>query len=291
MMPLEGFRADHACRLAQVSRAGFYRHYTEHEPREFDVAVRDLIQRIVLENRSYGYRRVALELNQRGVVVNHKRVLRLMRLDNLLAVRKKRFVFTTDSRHTYAVYPNLAERLALNGVNQLWVADITYVRLREAFLYLAIVLDAYSRRVIGWELGEDLTAELALGALDQALASRRVAPGVMHHSDRGVQYCSHAYVEKLRAHQFIISMSRSGNPYDNAKAESFMKTLKTEEVHLRQYRDQDDARASIRQFLEEVYNARRLHSALGYLSPVEFERRQKIQNNQEAPTVSGQVSV
>jgi hypothetical protein len=177
MMQLEGFRADHACQIAQVSRAGFYRHYTEHEPRQADVAVRDLIQRIVLENRCYGYRRVTAELGRRGVVVNHKRVLRLMRLDNLLAVRKRRFVFTTDSRHTYAVYPNLAARLVtLTAVNQLWVADITYVRLRETFLYLAIVLDAYSRRVIGWELGEDLSADLALGALNRALADRAIAP-------------------------------------------------------------------------------------------------------------------
>ena len=284
MMQLEGFRADHACQLAQVSRAGFYRHYTEHEPRQADVEVRDLIQRIVLENRCYGYRRVTAELGRRGVVVNHKRVLRLMRLDNLLAVRKRRFVFTTDSRHTYAVYPNLAARWVLTAVNQLWVADITYVRLRETFLYLAIVLDAYSRRVIGWELGEELSADLALGALNRALADRPVAPGIMHHSDRGVQYCSHAYVEKLQAHQFLISMSRTGNPYDNAKAESFMKTLKSEEVYLRQYRDQTDARSSIQRFLEEVYNARRLHSALGYLPPAEFERSRPVQNKKEAAT-------
>jgi transposase InsO family protein len=282
MMPLEGFRADHTCQLAQVSRAGFYRHYTEHEPRQADVGVRDLIQRIVLESRGYGYRRVTAELGRRGVVVNHKRVSRLMRLDNLLAVRKQRYVFTTDSRHTYAVYPHLAANLVLTAVNQLWVADITYVRLRETFLYLAIVLDAYSRRVIGWELGEDLSADLALRALDRALADRPTAPGIMHHSDRGVQYCSLAYVEKLQAHQFLISMSRTGNPYDNAKAESFMKTLKAEEVYLRQYRDQTDARASIQRFLEEVYNARRLHSALGYLPPAEFERNQPVQNKKEA---------
>jgi len=282
MMQLEGFRADHACQIAQVSRAGFYRHYTEHEPREADVAVRDLIQRIVAENRFYGYRRVTAELGHRGVVVNHKRVSRLMRLDNLLAVRKQRYVFTTDSRHTYAVYPHLAAGLMLTAVNQLWVADITYVRLRETFLYLAIVLDAYSRRVIGWELGEDLSADLALAALNRALADRRITPGIMHHSDRGVQYCSHAYVEKLQAHQFLISMSRTGNPYDNAKAESFMKTLKSEEVYLRQYRDQTDARSSIQRFLEEVYNARRLHSALGYLPPAEFERSQPVQNKKEA---------
>ena len=282
MMQLEGFRADHACQLAQVSRAGFYRHYTEHEPRQADVEVRDLIQRIVLENRCYGYRRVTAELGRRGVVVNHKRVSRLMRLDNLLAVRQPRFVFTTDSRNTYAVYPNLAARLVPTAVNQLWVADITYVRLRETFLYLAIVLDAYSRRVIGWELGEDLSADLALGALNRALADRLITPGIMHHSDRGVQYCSQAYVEKLQAHEFLVSMSRTGNPYDNAKAESFMKTLKSEEVYLRQYRDQTDARSSLQRFLEEVYNARRLHSALGYLPPAEFERSRLVQTKKEA---------
>jgi transposase InsO family protein len=236
MMQLEGFQASHACDIARVSRAGFYRHYEEHEPRQADVALRDLIQQIAIENRFYGYRRVSAELDHRGVVVNHKRVLRLMRADNLLAVRKQRFVFTTDSRHGYAVYPNLAPRLKLTGVNQLWVADITYVRLRETFLYVAIVLDAYSRRVVGWELAEDLRAELALGALDRALADRHIEPGIVHHSDRGVQYCCHAYVEKLQAHGFAVSMSRAGNPYDNAKAESFIKTLKSEEVYLRQYR-------------------------------------------------------
>ena len=172
--------------------------------------------------------------------------------------------------------------MVLTGINQLWVADITYVRLRETFLYLAIVLDAYSRRVIGWELGEDLGADLALGALNRALADRSVAPGIMHHSDRGVQYCSHAYVEKLQAHQFLISMSRTGNPYDNAKAESFMKTLKSEEVYLRQYRDQSDARSSIDRFLGEVYNDQRLHSSLGYLPPAQFERDWHEQNKKEA---------
>ena len=274
MMQLEGFRAEHACEVARISRAGFYRHYEEHEPRQADVELRDAIQKIALANRCYGYRRVTAELQHQGTIVNHKRVLRLMRADNLLAVRKRRFVFTTDSSHTYAIYPNLAARLNVTGINQLWVADITYVRLRETFLYLAIVLDAFSRRVVGWELGEDLRAELALRALDRALADRQIETGIVHHSDRGVQYCCSAYVEKLQTHGFAISMSRTGNPYDNAKAESFMKTLKTEEVYLRQYRDQEDARASIQRFIEEVYNRKRLHSSLGYLSPDTFEQQQ-----------------
>lgn len=273
MMQLEGFRAEHACEMARVSRAGFYRHYEEHEPRQADVELRDAIQKIALENRCYGYRRVTAELQRQGTVVNHKRVLRLMRADNLLAVRKRRFVFTTDSSHTYAIYPNLAARLTVTGINQLWVADITYVRLRESFLYLAVVLDAFSRRVVGWELGEDLRAELARRALERALADRPIDPGIVHHSDRGVQYCCSAYVEKLQAHGLVISMSRTGNPYDNAKAESFIKTLKTEEVYLKQYRDQEDARASIHHFIEEVYNRKRLHSSLGYQSPATFEQQ------------------
>ena len=283
MMQLEGFEARRACELARVSRAGFYRQYQEHEPRQADVALRDLIQRIVVENRFYGYRRVAAELAHRGVVANRKRVLRLMRADNLLAVRKQRYIFTTDSRHHYAVYPNLAPRLQVTDVNQLWVADITYVRLRETFLYLAVVLDAHSRRVVGWELGEDLRAELALGALNRALADRAIAPGIVHHSDRGVQYCSEDYVERLQGCGFVISMSRTGNPYDNAKAESFMKTLKVEEVYLHKYRDLEDASISIQHFVEDVYNRKRLHSSLGYLSPDEYEKRLRREGVEGAP--------
>ena len=271
MMQLEGFQTNHACAIVGASRAGFYRRYVEHEPRQADVELRDLIQQIALENRLYGSRRTTQELRNRGLVVNRKRVQRLMRADNLLVVGKQRFVLTTDSQHGYAIYPNLAARLNLTGVNQLWVADITYVRLRETFLYLAVVMDAYSRRVVGWELGEDLRAELALVALDRALAERAIEPGIVHHSDRGVQYCCHAYIEKLQAHGFAISMSRTGNPYDNAKAESFMKTLKSEEIHLHQYRDQEEARTSIQRFIEEVYNRKRLHSALGYRPPERFE--------------------
>ena len=195
-----------------------------------------------------------------------------MRLDNLLCVRKKRFVLTTDSNHFLPVYPNLAARLVVEGLNQLWVADITYIRLREQFVYLAVILDAFSRRVIGWQLGESLEAKLAVGALEQALSQRQYEPGLVHHSDRGVQYCCRDYVQRLEARGILISMSRRGNPYDNARAESFIKTLKSEEVWLRQYRDIADARDSIGMFLEQVYNGRRLHSALQYRPPLEFEQ-------------------
>lgn len=271
MMQREGFTVTEACRGAGLSRAGFYRHYEEHEPRQADVELRDAIQKIVIENRFYGYRRVTAALNQQDWVVNHKRVLRLMRADNLLALRKQRYVLTTDSRHPFAIYPNLVPRLVVNGINQLWVADITYIRLREAFLYLAVILDAYSRKAVGWELGDTLEASLAVAALQRALANRAIQPGLVHHSDRGVQYASNDYVALLEAHGFLISMSRTGNPYDNAKAESFMKTLKCEEVYLQKYRDREEAHASIAHFIDEVYNGKRLHSALGYLPPVAFE--------------------
>jgi transposase InsO family protein len=225
----------------------------------------------VLENRCYGYRRVAAALAQQGWVVNHKRVLRLMREDNLLCLQKRRFVLTTDSRHPYGVFPNLTSDLKLTGINQLWVSDITYIRLREQFVYLAVILDGYSRKVIGWALGETLEASLAVLALERALVDRSISAGVIHHSDQGVQYASKEYVEKLLAHNFRISMSRKASPWENARAESFMKTLKSEEVNLRDYRDLADARASVARFLEQVYNAKRLHSALGYLSPNAFE--------------------
>ncbi len=229
----------------------------------------------MLENRFYGYRRVTAALQQQDWAVNCKRVLRLMRADNLLALRKRRYVLTTDSHHPFAIYPNLVPRLVVNGINQLWVADITYIRLRETFLYLAVVLDAYSRKAVGWELGDTLEASLAVAALKRALADRTLQPGMVHHSDRGVQYASGDYVALLESHGFLVSMSRSGNPYDNAKAESFMKTLKCEEVYLNTYRDREEAHASIAHFIEEVYNAKRLHSALGYLAPDTFEASAK----------------
>ncbi len=233
------------------------------------------MQEVALEFPAYGYRRITEELKRRDWAVNHKRILRLMRQDNLLCLRRRRFVLTTDSRHGLPVYPNLARGLLPDGVNQLWVADITYVRLRADFVYLAVVLDAFSRRVAGWALGRTLEAELAVSALRMALEQRKPGPGLVHHSDRGVQYACDAYVGLLRQHGIRISMSRSGNPYDNALAESFMKTLKYEQVYRDDYQDFRDAYASIGEFIDVVYNQRRLHSALGYMPPAEFEQKAK----------------
>ena len=233
--------------------------------------LRDALQRMALEFPSYGWPRMTPELQRRGWAVNHKRVYRLMREDNLLCLRRRKFVRTTDSAHPFPVYPNLAREMSGTGLDQLWVADITYIQLRVEFVYLAVILDACSRRVIGWALGRSLEDELALEALRQALEQRRPAPGLVHHSDRGVQYASREYTALLEAHGITISMSRKANPYDNAIAESFMKTLKYEQVYREDYRDLGEARASIERFLEQVYNEKRLHSALGYLPPAEFE--------------------
>lgn len=260
------------CAMTGLNRAGFYRSRLPRQGIPGEMELRDEMQKIALASPSYGYRRVTAELQRRNFDVNHKRVLRLMREDNLLCVRRRAFVLTTDSRHALPVYPNLARDIEPTGVNQLWVADITYIRLREEFVYLSVVLDVYSRRVIGWALGKTLAGELTISALRMALASRRPSAGLVHHSDRGVQYASHDYTALLQDHEVIISMSRKGNPYDNAACESFMKTLKYDEVHRNEYRDFDDALASISQFLEVVYNQQRLHSALGYRPPAEFEK-------------------
>jgi putative transposase len=260
------------CQLARVSRAGYYRHLAEKEPEKEDMEVRDAIQKVALEHRRrYGYRRISVELRRRDFSVNHKRVLRLMREDNLLAIRTRKFVITTDSRHELMVYVNLAKRMKLTAINQLWVADITYIRLGIEFVYLAVVLDRFSRRVVGWALERSLAARLAVTALEQAIAARQPKPGLVHHSDRGFQYASHDYVEVLTAHQITPSMSRPANPYDNAACESFMKTLKQEEIYCNQYRDAEDLRAHIEEFIDNYYNRLRLHSALGYQTPVELE--------------------
>ena len=238
-----------------------------------EVEVRARIQQIVLAHRrNYGYRRVKRDLGEQGWVVNHKRVARIMAEDNLLAVRRRKWILTTQSSADRPVFRNLAATMKLSGINQLWVADITYIRLREQFLYLAVVMDAFSRRVVGWSLDHSLEASLVVRALHNAVAERQPAPGLVHHSDRGAQYGSQQYLAVLEEHGIEPSMSRAGNPYDNARCESFIKTLKAEEIHTRQYRDRADLEMHIAEFLEHYYNHRRLHSALGYRSPAGFEQ-------------------
>jgi putative transposase len=259
------------CEVGQVSRATFYRFDPDWDLSDEDLDLRDEIQRVALEFPCYGRPRITAELKRRGWEVGHRRVGRIMREDNLLCLRKRKFVVTTDSNHNLRVYPNLAGSMTLTGIDQLWIADITYIRLEMEFVYLAVVLDAFSRRVIGWALDRHLEDDLAIAALEMAFRRRTPPEGLTHHSDRGVQYASHDYTGLLKQHGVRISMSRSGNPYDNATCESFMKTLKYEEVYRQEYRDLADARACIERFLEKVYNGKRLHSALGYRPPVEFE--------------------
>ena len=258
--------------LAEVSRAGYYRRWQAKAPEEEAMAVRAAIQQIVLEHRRrYGYRRVTAELRRRGMAVNHKRVVRLMQEDQLLALRRRPWIATTDSGHELPVYVNLARRMVLSAPDQLWVADITYIRLREEFVYRAVVGDAFSRRAVGWALDRSLQTRLTVAALEMAVAQRRPAPGLVHHSDRGTQYAAAEYARLLAQHALTASMRRPAYPYDNAQCESFIKTLKQEEIYCHDYRDLEDLRAHLREFITEYYNRCRLHSALGYQSPAEFE--------------------
>ena len=274
-MSLQGnLSVERMCQLAQVSRASFYRSLQQQAPDEEEMEVRVTIQQIFFEHRRrYGYRRISQELRRRGMLVNRKRVQRLMQTDNLLALQRRAFVVTTDSKHEFEVYLNLASRVKLTDINQLWVADITYIRLQKEFVYLAVILDAFSRKVVGWALGETLAASLPKAALEMAIAARQPGPGLVHHSDRGVQYASAEYVAVLQQHQIVPSMSRPANPYDNASCESFMKTLKQEEIYLNEYRDLEHLRLNVGDFIEQYYNRCRLHSSLGYQPPEEFEQR------------------
>ena len=265
-----------------VSRASFYRNWEEKAPSEAEVALRDAVQRTALAHGNYGYRRITPLVQRAGFVVGEEKVRGILRSDNLLAVRHRKFVVTTDSNHGRKVYPNLAGEMALSGIDQLWVADITYIRLQTEFVYLAVVIDAFSRRVIGWALDRSLEEDLTLAALRMALELRRPEPGLVHHSDRGSQYASGEYTDLLQAHGCQISMSRKASPWENAGCESWIKTLKAEEVYRQEYCDLAEARTLIAQFIDEVYNQKRLHSGLGYRPPVEFEQVLALSSRLEA---------
>ena len=276
-MPLQGsLSIERMCQLARISRAGFYRFLQDRVPREEDMEVRSVIQQIVLEHRRrYGYRRVTAELRRRGILVNHKRVARIMRQDNLLAAQPKQFITTTDSKHNLEIYLNLARRMKLTGVDQLWVADITYIRLLAEFVYLAVILDSFSRKVVGWKLDRTLSSRLTTEALQQAIEARQPLPGLVHHSDRGIQYAAAEYISILKKYEMVPSMSRPANPYDNASCESFIKTLKREEIYANEYENLEHLHDHIEEFIERYYNQKRLHSALGYRPPEEFEQNAK----------------
>jgi putative transposase len=259
------------CEVAGISRSSYYRRWESWKPTEEEMALKDRLQALALKYRFYGYRPLTHLLKREGWMVNHKRVLRLMREDNLLSLRRRKYVVTTQSDPDRQVYPNLAGRMQVSGLDQLWVADITYVRLRSEFIYVAVILDVCSRRVVGWSIGRNLDSTLAQKALQEAIRQRQPKAGLVHHSDRGWQYACHNYTALLRSRNIQPSMSRAGNPWDNAFAESFMKTLKTEEVDGRRYHNLEEASVLIGTFIDDFYNQQRLHSALGYQSPGEFE--------------------
>jgi len=270
-----------ATELLEVSRSGYYKwlqHSNNNGEDNSNILLREEMQSIALEFPRYGYRRIGAELRNRGYRVNNKKVLRLMREDNLLCVKKRFKLQTTDSNHGEKVYPNLAENLMVTDINQLWVADITYIQLLKEFVYLSVILDVFSRRCIGWELSRHIDTQLTLNALYKALGTRRTddLKGLIHHSDQGVQYASHEYVDCLKEHGILVSMGRKGNPYDNAFAETFLKTLKYEEVYLNEYETFRDALQNINHFIEKVYNSKRLHSSIGYQSPINFEKTLNI---------------
>lgn len=258
--------------MLNMARSSYYYKETEDIQRQKeDADLRDRIERIVIDHERYGYRRVTAQLRREGSLVNKKRVQRIMQQEGLILKATKKWVITTDSNHRYPVYPNLMPDAEITGVNQAWVADITYIRILAAFVYLAVILDIYSRKVIGWALSQRIDTGLTRAALDMAIQARRLTEGCIHHSDRGVQYAAQEYVDDLKAAGLRISMSRKGNPYDNAWVESFIKTLKNEEVYLWDYKTFEDVKKRIPYFIEAVYNEKRLHSALGYCPPNEYE--------------------
>lgn len=263
------------CVLGKVSRAGFYRDWQQRQPKEADTFLRDAIQKAALAQRTYGYRRVTRMVQRQGLTVGEGVVRRILRDDNLLAVRKRKFKATTDSAHGFTVYPNFAQYLQIQAINQLWVADITYLRLGREFVYLAAVLDAFSRKVVGWSLARSLQTALPLAALNRAIETRQPGAGLVHHSDRGSQYASNDYVKRLEAAQMVISMSRPGRPWENAYCESFMSTLKREQISCPRYQTLEDLHAQMSDFIERYYNGERLHSALAYCSPEDFESKQR----------------
>jgi putative transposase len=275
-----GLSIERMCEMAAVSRASFYRSWENKAPTEAEMALRDAIQRMAVAHRFYGYRRIAVLVQREGYQVGVKKVRRLMKEDNLLAVRRRKFVATTDSDHDFVVYPNLAEHVIVKDVNQLWVADITFVRLLAEFVYLAVVLDAFSRRAVGWALGRSLQTSLPLAALENAIQSRQPSPGLIHHSDRGTQYASNDYVKRLENIGAVLSMSRPARPWENGQCESFLKTLKREEINARPYRTMEELEQHLEEFIEQIYNRVRLHSALGYRSPAEFEQQQALRKTE-----------
>jgi putative transposase len=279
------------CQLVPVSRRSFYRSLKEKRPVEEETEVRSAIQQIAVEHRRrYGYRRITAELGRRGMQVNHKRVVRIMREDNLLALQPKRFKVTTNSSHKFEIYLNLAARMKLTGTNQLWIADITYIRLKAEFVYLAVILDGFSRKVVGWALDRTLAVRLTLGALHQAIERRQPQPGLVHHSDRGFQYAHADYIALLESYHMVPSMSRPANPFDNASCEIFIKTLKREEIYANKYDDLEHLRTNIEEFIDEYYNRQRLHSALGYRPPEEFERKAESQAENRGATIEAFVN-